>query len=64
MKCADIFMCGGTNKLPCIKALNPDMCKNRYFNVNLEKFIKKYLDCVENETNNLFVVFEDGESYR
>ncbi len=64
MSCKDIFMCGGTNRLPCIKALDPNLCENKIFNVNLEKFIKKYLDYVELGKNELFVVFENGESYR
>lgn len=64
MNCKDIFMCGGTNKLPCMKALNPRLCENKIFNVNLDTFIKKYLDYVELGKNELFVVFENGESYR
>lgn len=64
MSCPDIFMCGGTNKLPCIKALNSNLCNERQFGVNLEKYINKYLSCVENGTSELFVVFENGESYR
>lgn len=64
MNCKDIFMCGGTNKLPCMKALDPHLCENRIFNVNLEMFIKKYLDYVQLGKNELFVVFENGESYR
>lgn len=64
MSCADIFICGGTSKLPCIKALNPNLCNEKRFSVDLNKFIQKYLSCVENGTRDLFVVFENGESYR
>lgn len=64
MQCEDIFMCGGTNKLPCIKALNPDLCENKKANINLQHFITRYLDCVEMGKSDLFVVFENGESYR
>ena len=62
--CADIFMCGGTNKLPCIKALNSNLCREKHFNIDLEQFIKRYLSCVEKGKSDLFVVFENGESYR
>lgn len=62
--CNDIFLCGGTNKLPCIKALNPHLCGDRVFNVDLEAFIKKYLSYVREGKNELFVVFENGETYR
>lgn len=64
MKCDSIFLCGGTNKLPCIKALAPDLCTKKKFGINLELFIKRYLKCQEEGTSDLFVVFEDGESYR
>lgn len=64
MQCSEIFMCGGTNKLPCIKSLNPNLCANKTFNINLEQFVKRYLASVETGNNSLFVVFEDGESYR
>jgi len=64
LKCKDIFLCGGTNKLPCIKALNPDMCKNKVFSINIEKFIKKYIEYSQLGKNDLFVVFENGEAYR
>lgn len=64
MQCDDIFMCGGTNKLPCIKALNPDLCANKKANINLQHFITRYLTCVETGKSDLFVVFESGESYR
>lgn len=64
MSCKDIFMCGGTNKLPCMKALNPNLCANKVFNVNLEMFIKKYLDYTQLGKNEQFLVFENGESYR
>lgn len=64
LKCDSIFLCGGTNKLPCIKALDSDLCKDKQFGINIEKFIKKYMECRENGTSELFVVFENGESYR
>ena len=64
MQCDGIFMCGGTNKLPCIKALNPNLCADKVYNINLQQFVARYLECVETGTSGLFVVFEDGESYR
>ena len=64
MNCEDIFMCAGTSKLPCMKALNSRLCEDKIFNVNLEMFIKRYLDYVQLGKNELFVVFENGESYR
>lgn len=64
MKCENIFVCGGTNKLPCMKALSSELCKDKLFNINLEKFIEKYLDYVQINKRDLFVVFENGESYR
>lgn len=64
LKCDSIFLCGGTNKLPCIKALDSDLCKDKHFGIDIEMFIKKYMECQENGTSELFVVFESGESYR
>lgn len=64
MQCDSIFLCGGTNKLPCIKALAPDLCAKKKFGINLELFIKRYLKYQEDGISDLFVVFEDGESYR
>lgn len=62
--CPSLFLCGGTNKLPCLRALNPTLCKNKIYNVNLEKFLKKYLEYEEKGKSDLFVVFKNGESYR
>ena len=64
LKCDSIFLCGGTNKLPCIKALDYDLCKDKHFGIDIDMFIKKYMECQENNTSDLFVVFENGESYR
>lgn len=64
LECDSIFLCGGTNKLPCIKALCPSMCAEKKFGIDIELFIKKYMECQENGTSDLFVVFENGESYR
>lgn len=64
MQCEDIFMCGGTSKLPCITALNANMCRGKHFSIDLDSFIKKYISSMEKGNNNLFVVFENGESYR
>lgn len=62
-KCRYLFVCGGTNDLPCLKALDSNLCRDKIFNVNLKKFLSQYLKYQE-EKNDLFVVFEDGESYR
>lgn len=64
LNCDSLFLCGGTNKLPCIKALDRDLCKDKIFSVNLNKFILRYLQQEEQNNSSLFVVFEDGESYR
>lgn len=64
LNCDSLFLCGGTNKLPCIKALDRDLCKDKIFSVNLNKFILRYLQQREQNNSSLFVVFEDGESYR
>ena len=64
LKCDSIFLCGGTNKLPCIKALDSSLCLDKCFGINIEQFIKKYMECQEKGIGDLFVVFENGESYR
>lgn len=64
LRCDSLFICGGTNKLPCIKALNSKMCEQKEFGINLEKFIQRYKKYKEEGKGNLFVVFENGESYR
>lgn len=64
LNCDSLFLCGGTNKLPCIKALDHDLCKDKIFSVNLNKFILRYLQQREQNNGSLFVVFENGESYR
>ena len=64
MNCDSIFLCGGTNKLPCIKALDSDLCKDKVFSINLEQFLKRYIAAQNNGLDNHFVVFNDGESYR
>lgn len=64
LKCADIFVCGGTCKLPCIKALDSDACAKKLYGISIEDFIPRYIDSQETGNSNLFVVFENGESYR
>ena len=64
MNCDYIFLCGGTNKLPCIKALDSNLCKDRVFSINLEQFLKRYIKAQNDGLDNHFVVFNDGESYR
>lgn len=64
LQCADIFVCGGTCKLPCIKALDSNACAKKLYGISLEEFIPRYIDSQENNKSNLFVVFENGESYR
>jgi len=64
LECDSLFICGGTNKLPCIKALDSKMCEEKRFGISLKDFLLRYLKYQEEGKGNLFVVFEDGESYR
>lgn len=64
INCDSIFLCGGTNKLPCIKALDSNLCKDKIFSINLEQFLKRYITAQNNGLEKYFVVFNDGESYR
>lgn len=64
MICDSIFLCGGTNKLPCIRALDPNLCQKKQFGISLDKFLLRYMKYQEKGYGKLFVVFEDGESYR
>ena len=42
LQCADIFICGGTCKLPCIKALDSDACAKKLYGISLEEFIPRF----------------------
>ena len=64
LQCEDIFVCGGTCKLPCIKSLDSSACAKKLYGIVLEEFLSRYIDCQEKGISNLFVVFEEGESYR
>ena len=64
LECDSLFICGGTNKLPCIKALDPKMCEEKRFGISLKDFLLRYLKYQEEGKGKLFVVFEEGESYR
>lgn len=64
LQCDSLFLCGGTNKLPCIQALDKTLCNKKLFSINLKDFLTRYVDSLENGVSDLFVVFNDGESYR
>ena len=64
LKCDSLFICGGTNKLPCIKELEEKMCENKKFTIDIDKFIIRYKKYQEKGKGDLFVVFQNGESYR
>lgn len=64
IRCDSLFICGGTNKLPCIMALDKKMCEEKQFGIVLGEFLKRYMNYKQLGRNNLFVVFENGEGYR
>lgn len=64
MECDSVFLCGGICKLPCIRALDSNACEKKLYGINLEKFLPRYIECQEKGISNLFVVFEEGESFR
>lgn len=64
MECDSVFLCGGTNKLPCITSLDKNLCRDKKFGVNLCEFIKRYVNSQSLGLDDLFVVFQQGESYR
>lgn len=64
LDCNNFFICGGTNKLPCVMGIDEKMCEKKIFSVNIEKFICKYLELSKAGKGDLFIVFRDGELYR
>lgn len=56
--CPSFFICGGSYKLPCIKALGYEACEeDGAFNVDLEQFLRIYLDSGKPQ---LFPVFNQS----
>lgn len=64
LNCDSIFLCGGTNELPCIRALDKTLCNDKFFGIDLKEFLLRYLKYQEQGLEDLFVVFNNGESYR
>lgn len=65
MICCSLFLCGGTKKLPCIQALDDSPCeRDGKHSILLDEFLKRYVYYQNEGKGNLFVVFENGESFR
>lgn len=63
--CDSIFLCGGTYKLPCIKTLGLEEClPNGQQHIDLESFIKRYIEYSEQGKSSLFVGFNNYNMYK
>ena len=58
--CRSFFLCGGGYNLPCIKSLGFDQCReDGNYIVDIEMFIKKYVEYKKQGKSSLFVGFNN-----
>lgn len=63
--CSSLFLCGGTYKIPCIKKIEPDCCKDKdRLHIDLHLFFQRYMKYCNEGKSSLFVYFNDNELYK
>jgi len=65
IKCKSFFLCACSYMLPCIQSLGTTECRDDgYFNIILEDFIARYLECSAVGKDTLFAGFHQDFSIR
>jgi uncharacterized protein len=63
--CASLFLCGGTYKMPCIKAFKLKECEQKdKLHIDLNLFLERYLKYNKEDKDELFVGFNEYEIYK